>query len=63
MAASTRSRYNYVNNPLQRELKSDEILSICEATACSQTVKKPDGLSNIPCARGKSFAWTRHQKV
>lgn len=57
-AKGTRSRHASVNDLIHRALKSAEIPSILEPPGCSRPDgKKPDGMSLVPWARGRSLLW------
>lgn len=57
-AAGTRPRHEASNNLILRALKSAEIPSTREPPGCSgPDGKKPDGLSLVPWARGRSLLW------
>lgn len=58
IAAGTKARHEEGNNILQRSLKSAEIPSTREPPGCSgPDGKKPDGLTLVPWARGRSLLW------
>lgn len=57
-ASETRRRHEAVNNLIQRAMNSAEIPSVREPPSCSRSgVKKPDGLTIVPWAKGKSLLW------
>ena len=57
-AAGTNPRHASVNDLMQRGLKSGEVPCTREPPGCSAPDgKKPDGLSLVPQARGKSLLW------
>ena len=57
-ASGTLPRHRDFNNLIQRALKSGEVPCLLEPPGCSRPDgKKPDGLSLIPWAKGKSLLW------
>ena len=57
-AAGTNPRHALGNDIIQRALKSAEVPSVREPPGCSRPDgKKPDGMTLIPWARGRSALW------
>ena len=57
-ASGTRPKHESANDIIQRALKSGEVPSIREPPGCSRSDgKKPDGLTLVPWAKGKSLLW------